>query len=388
MLSAVSTTFIIGPIAQLLGYIINVLYNFLDIIGMPNIVVVIILFTIVVQLLMIPLKYKSQKFTRVSSMLQPEINEIRKKYSGKRDQESMALMNAETNQVYKKYGVSPAGGCLPMLIQMPILFALYAVIQNIPSYIGKVYEMFAQVTNHLGPQSVEMLKQIKPINGLDQIVQSKPMLVDYLYTYNNSNWESLVNNIKDVPNEVVNNILGVTKFLGDVLISDTPWQLLKSHNYIHWIWILPILVYASAYFSMKTVQTSRNDDEENPAAKQMKTMSTIMPIISVVFCLGLPVGLGVYWVVNSLIMGIQQIFMNRYIDNIGIEKIIEKNIEKNKDKVQRNKEKKGVNPSSVQRAATMNTKNIKGSSNVQTNVEEKKNSISSIARLTDKYKDK
>ncbi len=396
MIAVQSSAFIIGPIAKILGYIINVIYNFLDAVGIGNIVLSIILFTIVVQILMIPIKYKAQKFTRVSSMIQPEINEIRKKYAGKRDQQSMSMMQAETSEIYKKYGASPAGGCLPMLIQMPILFALYAVIQSIPSYIGKIYDLFAQVADKVNtPSAIEAMSNIKYVANLQDIASNKATLVDYLYTYNMGNWTDLVNKVSDIPRQAVDSILSITKVFGDVLVSDTPWQLIKSHNYIHWVWLIPILVYASAYFSMKTTQShNKNDMEDNPAARQMKTMTTIMPIMSVVFSIALPVGLGIYWIINSLIMGIQQVAMNRYIDSIGLEKIVEKNIEKNKDKIEKQKEKKGVSSSTVKKAAHLNTKSIKNESadvvsNETPSVESTDNkSISSLARLTDKYKDK
>lgn len=386
MLAVQSSTFIIGPIAKLLGYIINILYIAIDSIGLGNIVLSIILFTLVVQILMIPIKYKAQKFTRVSSLIQPEINEIRKKYSGKRDQQSMALMQAETQEVYKKYGASPAGGCLPMLIQMPILLALYVVIQNIPSYVGRIYDLYSQVADKITPASVDILNGIKATPHLDAIVSSKSTLVDYFYTYNITNWTELTDKIADIPRQAVDSILSISRVFGDVLVSDTPWALIKQHNYLHWIWILPILVYASAYFSMSTTQSKNNmDDDDNPQARQMRTMSKIMPILSVFFCFALPVGLGIYWIVNSLVMGFQQIAMNRYIDSIGLENILQKSIEKNNERVQKSKEKKGLNPATVTKAAHMSTKNIeKQDSETPANSDSK--SISSLARLTDKYK--
>lgn len=397
MLLAQSTAFIIGPIAKLLGLIINALYNVLDYVGIGNVALSIILFTIIVQLLMIPIKYKAQKFTRISSMIQPEIMEIRKKYAGKRDQQSMALMNQETQAVYRRYGTSAAGGCLPMLIQMPILFALYAVIQSVPSYVDKVGSLFGQVADKIiagnyidtlsAIKGVEHLRNIN-ISDAAQLAGNKTLLVDYLYSYNISSWNSLVDKITDIPRDLIDSILGIMKFAGDVLISDTPWQLIQENGYIHWIWIIPVLVYASAYFSIKTTQTNNNNDD-NPAAKQMKTMSTIMPIISVVFSIMLPVGLGIYWIANSLLMGIQQIFMNKYIDKIGIENIVSKNIERNKEKIEKQKMKEGINPATVTKAANLNTKNIKNSYENNSNSENENNnpkSLSALAKLTDKYK--
>ena len=127
-----NSTFIIGQVAWLLGKIMEGIFEVLNLIGIPNIGLAIILFTIVVNLLMMPLTIKQQKFSKLSAIMQPEIQKIQKKYQGKKDQDSMMKMNEETQAVYQKYGVSPVSGCLPMLITLPILFALYRVIYNIP----------------------------------------------------------------------------------------------------------------------------------------------------------------------------------------------------------------------------------------------------------------
>ena len=90
---------------------------------------------------MIPLTIKQQKFSKMSAVMQPEIQKIQKKYEGKKDQASMMKQQEEIQLVYEKYGTSMSGGCLPLLIQMPILFALYPVIQNIPTYVRGVREV-------------------------------------------------------------------------------------------------------------------------------------------------------------------------------------------------------------------------------------------------------
>ena len=107
---------ILGPIAKVLGYIMNAIYNFLDLIGIPNVGLSIILFTVVVNIILIPLTIKQQKFQKLSAKMNPEIQAIQKKYKNKRDNASVERMNEEMNAVYEKYGTSPTGGCLPMLI--------------------------------------------------------------------------------------------------------------------------------------------------------------------------------------------------------------------------------------------------------------------------------
>ena len=110
-----------SPDCWLLGQVMNGIFNVLSAIGIENIGVCIIIFTIIVYTLMIPLTIKQQKFSKMSAVMQPEIKKIQKKYEGKKDQASMMKQQEEINMVYEKYGTSMSGGCLPMLIQMPIL---------------------------------------------------------------------------------------------------------------------------------------------------------------------------------------------------------------------------------------------------------------------------
>lgn len=133
---------ILGPIAVLLGYLLNGIFFVIEKIGIPNVGLAIILFTIVIYMLLLPLTVKQQKFSKLSAKMNPEIQAIQKKYNGKKDQDSMARMNQETQAVYKKYGVSPSGSCVNLIIQMPILFALYRVIYNVPAYVNSVREAF------------------------------------------------------------------------------------------------------------------------------------------------------------------------------------------------------------------------------------------------------
>ena len=150
---------LLGPIAKILGVIMDVIFNFLDLIGIPNIGLSIILFTIVVYLLMLPMTIKQQKFSKLSAKMQPELQKITKKYEGKKDQASMMLQQEETKAVYDKYGTSPTGSCLQLLIQMPILFALYRVIYAIPAYVGKIKEIYIPLVNKL-----------MGVEGVDEIV--------------------------------------------------------------------------------------------------------------------------------------------------------------------------------------------------------------------------
>ena len=149
MLLTQNSTPIFKYVVRLLGLMMNIIFEFLDLIGIPNIGLSIILFTIVVYLLLMPLTIKQQKFSKLSARMNPEIQAIQAKYKGKQDNESMLAMNAETKQVYAKYGVSPSGSCLQLLIQMPILIALYRVIYQMPAYVTKLGNAFGVLADQI-----------------------------------------------------------------------------------------------------------------------------------------------------------------------------------------------------------------------------------------------
>lgn len=129
---------IVGQICWLLGKVMNFIYTILDnmlstdtgLVGLS-----IILYTIFVYTLMLPMTINQQKSSRMMAVINPEVQKIQKKYKNKRDQASMMKQQEEIQQVYDKYGTSMMGGCLPMLIQMPLLFALYPVIYDIERYV-------------------------------------------------------------------------------------------------------------------------------------------------------------------------------------------------------------------------------------------------------------
>ena len=116
---------IIGQVASIMGWIMDGIYRVLDLVGIQNLGLCIIIFSIIIYALMTPLQVKQQKFSKLSSVMQPELQKIQKKYKDKKDQASVQKMQEETQLVYQKYGVSPTGSCVQLLIQFPVLMALW-----------------------------------------------------------------------------------------------------------------------------------------------------------------------------------------------------------------------------------------------------------------------
>lgn len=376
--------FILGPIAKLLGYLMEGIFSVLDLIGIPNVGLSIILFTIVIYLLLMPLTIKQQKFSKLSAKMNPELQAIQAKYKNKKDNESMMAMNAETQAVYAKYGVSPSGSCIQILIQMPILFALYRVIAAMPGYVTKIGDTFKVLAEKIISVDNGSFLQNSELSSVASAVR--------MYA---SNMESnLMNGIVDVLNKVSSSDMSVISdhydlsqltYQGQLILSnDNTRGLIDTYNNflginignspsymvseawhspdgIQWImliaaFIIPVLSAVTQWINTKLMpQAADNkDDQQNSMMQSMKMMNTMMPLMSAFFCFTLPAGMGLYWIAGSVVRSIQQIVINRHIDKIDIDELIKSNEEKRIKKL----EKAGIDPRTVNKNATLSTRNV------------------------------
>ena len=380
---------ILGPIATVLGYVMDILFRFTSSFGVFNVGLCIILFTIVMKTLMIPLTIKQQKTTKLMSVMNPEIQAIQKKYKGKSDQESMQRQNVEIQAVYEKYGTSMTGGCLPLLIQMPILLALYRVIYNIPAYVPSVRVYFDNVVTPLMGQAdyAQKLQEITNIatacgGKLDKFdFTNANRLVDMLYKFSTSQWgelQALFPAISDVIGQNAAVVERMNTFLGLNMAEAPGWV-------PSFAWIIPVLAAVSQWFSTKLMsgnQPSTSADAENPMAQSMKTMTTTMPLFSAFICITMPAGLGIYWIATSVVTIIQQLIVNAYMDKVNIDDMIAKNLEK----VNKKRAKQGLPPTKVTQNATASLKAIKAEEEKEKVAEEvKKEKIAKQIEESSKY---
>ena len=380
---------ILGPIATVLGYVMDILFRFTSSFGVFNVGLCIILFTIVMKTLMIPLTIKQQKTTKLMSVMNPEIQAIQKKYKGKSDQESMQRQNVEIQAVYEKYGTSMTGGCLPLLIQMPILLALYRVIYNIPAYVPSVRVYFDNVVTPLMGQAdyAQKLQEITNIatacgGKLDKFdFTNANRLVDMLYKFSTAQWgelQALFPTISDVIGQNAAVVERMNTFLGLNMAEAPGWG-------PSFAWIIPVLAAVSQWFSTKLMsgnQPSTSADAENPMAQSMKTMTTTMPLFSAFICITMPAGLGIYWIATSVVTIIQQLIVNAYMDKVNIDDMIAKNLEK----VNKKRAKQGLPPAKVTQNATASLKAIKAEEEKEKAAEEvKKEKIAKQIEESSKY---
>ena len=362
---------IIKQIAWLLGQVMNGIFNVLSAIGIENIGVCIIIFTIIIYTLMIPLTIKQQKFSKMSAVMQPEIKKIQKKYQGKTDQASMLKQQEEMNMVYEKYGTSMTGGCLPMLIQMPILFALYPVIRDIPTYVKGVKNVYLPVTNAImatdGFQKImETIGSASPVamSAKSYDYSQVDTIVNALYKFQDSTWNTLLEkmpNITDVATQTMEKVTHLNSFLG-INIGEQPLTQLTtafhsgSFKGIILAVIIPLLAGLTQFISVKLQPTAADtmDDKDNPMASSMKTMTYTMPLISVVFGFTLPAGLGLYWAASAAVRCVQQLAINKYLSTKSLDDMIAEN----QKKAQKKREKHGAPAKEINKMATTSTRNV------------------------------
>ena len=384
-----NSTPVIGQVAWLLGKIMNGIFYVLDMIGITNVGIAIILFTVVVNLLMMPLTIKQQKFSKLSAKMNPEIQAIRDKYKNRTDNDSMMAQNQEVQAVYAKYGVSASGSCVQLLIQMPILFALYKVIYSMPAYVTKIGATFRVLAEKI--ISVDGGAFLQD-SGVDSIANTVTM-----YGKAMTNGSDLSNGIIDVLNKLSSVDLSTVAqhydltnltYEGQLILSnDTTRGLIDTYNnflglnmgdspsaLIRAAWttgavgiiigaiMIPVLSMVTQWINIKLMpqqDTGSKDSQASSMAQSMKTMNMIMPIMSAWFCFTLPSGLGLYWVAGSVIRSIQQVVINKHIDKMDFDAIIKKNSVKSAKKLEKMKQAQ----ERMNTYASMNTRNIQNKSN-------------------------
>ena len=372
MLLTKSTMPIVNWVAEVLGWLMNGIYS----IGVHNLGLCIIIFTVIIYAFMTPLQIKQQKFSKMNNVMQPELQKIQKKYKNKKDQSSQMKMQEETMAVYEKYGVSPTGSCLQLLIQMPIFFALYQVIIKIPGYIGGIKDVFSdavtQITSVSGYSDIitqfisdNAIRSYSWVNGQEG---TPNQVIDFLYSLSPSQWDKLADidqfqGFADVLDKTAQTLQPMQNFLG-LNIADNPWALIQtgwsSHQYLMIVAavLVPVLAWATQMINMKLMPTASSNNSSNGTQSQMeatmKSMNIFMPLFTAFICFTFPFGIGIYWIIGSLVRTVQQLVINRHLNHMDMDAFIQKNKEKREKKMA----KKGITSQNISQQARMNVRNI------------------------------
>lgn len=413
LLLATQQTGILSPFAWILGKILEGIYFLFSSVGIESIGLCIIVFTIVVRMLMLPMTIKQQKFSKLNSVMNPEIQKIQKKYKNKTDQASQLAQNEEIQDVYAKYGVSPTGSCLQLIIQLPIIFALYRVIMNVPAYVGSVKDYYVTILQNMNGSQIKEFFTYKVDSFADLTSEQINNCIDLMSGYNRATLKvdgfslsKLVDAIdKSAVDKAYEHIRNINNFFCFNL-SDSPKEMLEAGLPIFLALLIPVLAglaqFLSSMLMMKMSNSSANT-QDNPMAGSMKMMNYLMPLMSVYMCYIFASGIGIYWATSSASVMLQQVFINLHLRNMDVNEIIEKNKEKAEQKRIARNEKNGVYREQVLKAAATNTKSISGKANSAKTYAEKERiieeakmksknaksgSISSIANMVNDYNEK
>lgn len=262
---------------RILGEILKFIYGFTNNFGWA-----IIVFTVLVRICLLPLTIKQQKSMDNMQKIQPELEKIQKKYANDKDK-----LNEETMKLYQKYNVNPMGGCLPLLIQMPILIAIYGVIQNPITYVLKL------------KPSVEVLTAL-----CQKASDTQLDVVCFVTNYFDKATEALKNANLTFDLEALKmnfNFLGLN-------LGYTP----QANNGHYILYLLPVLSILTSFLVNKVNQPKKDDKKMSEQQSQMQSMQYIFPFMTGYFCFILPAAMGLYWITGNLLQ-IAQTYLMRAI---------------------------------------------------------------------------
>jgi YidC/Oxa1 family membrane protein insertase len=364
---------IVSWVAEVLGWLMNGIYYVIGAIGIPNVGLAIIIFTFILLMAMMPLQIRQQRFSKLQAIMQPELSKIQSKYKGKKDQVSQQKLMDETNAVYAKYGVSPTGSCIQLLIQMPVLFALYQVIYKIPGYITIIGNVISEIATN--KEFVTFFTKFVQDTNNATLTRNfasgeTKNIIDAVYGLTTKQWDSLLalargSSFEETLNKIHIYVERATNFLG-LSISDSPMEIIKNA----WadrpaLWGLliagavafPLLAWLTQWLTYKLMPqpaTAGGEDGGNGMSNAMQSMNTVMPIMSAFFCLTLPVGVGIYWIMSAVIRSIQQFAINKRLDQESQEDIIKAA----QEKMNKKRARQGLPPQKITNQAHTSTKSF------------------------------
>ncbi len=288
-------------ISPIFGFIIRFLNGF----GF-NYLVTLFLFALIVKLALLPLGVKQQKTQIKQAKIRPKEMAIRKKYAGRNDQKTQQKLNEEIMRLYQEENVNPMSGCLPMLLQMPIIFALYGVITKPLTYISVLGKEGAKLLttayNAVAEQAatgyaeISILQKITENGDFASKVGEK--FTELVTASNlNYNWAEILPGLDKLHDSFT--VFGI-----DLTVNPS----FKLNVYI----LIPILTFVFSFFSTKvirkfTYQPTTNADPSTQASLTM--MDWMMPLLSVWISFSVSSAIAVYWIFQNILSAGQQILL-------------------------------------------------------------------------------
>ena len=303
--------------ANIFGYLLNFIYNLVK-----NYGVAIIIFSIVVKLVMIPISIKQQKTMKKSIKLQSKMKEIQFKYKNNPEK-----LNRETMELYKSENMSPFSGCLSAIVQLILLFAVFFLVKSPLTYMKKVdasviekYTTIMQQNNiatNSGYPEIELIREIDTIKDL----KNTNINNNEEQTENTESAENAENKLAEINDEELESLRINMDFLG-LNLAQVPTRSSDWKAYI-----IPVLYVIVAILSTRLINStnqvktenkenkekSEGEDDFDPMVQMNKNMNLMFPIMYVIAALLTPLGLALYWLMNSFLMIIEKLILNKLL---------------------------------------------------------------------------
>lgn len=293
-----------GFISELFGYVLNALYNLIN-----NYGIAIIIFSVLLRIILIPITIKQQKTMQKSSKMQEEMKQIQMKYKNNPEK-----LNQETMELYKREGFSPFSGCLSAILQLVIILAVFWLVSQPLTYMKRVQntDIYKEYKTKIEQESntKSTYKEIAIINAIesDYIEIEKQ-----LQNENIENREELENRKVQLEELRIN-----MEFLG-MDLSKVPTQSLNDWK----VYVIPILYVITSFISIKMTtkmqNTGKQDGEKSEQEQSMeqmnKSMSYMMPIMSISIAVIAPLGLALYWLVSNVLIIVERLVINKIMSS-------------------------------------------------------------------------
>ncbi len=328
--------FIIEPIAIVLGWILKLIYTVI-----PNYFAAIFLFVLLTRVLMFPLSLKTQKGQADRARLAPRLEALQKKYA--KDQKKL---QEKQMALYEKHGVSPTGGCMPMLVQMVVLFGIISVIYSPIKHLTPIPDAVvnASVTAMTGegeidPKQMAEGSYYRELRMMQNLVAYKDDVIAEIALVKDENGNAYgVTKATEYYNEMVD-FEGQFNFLGQNMLEQ-PWNK-KGFGGINTLWLIPILsgitALLSGVLSMHYTKMGGGDSQMQAQGCSNVMMFAMMPAMSLFIAFSVPGAVGIYWVCSNLIAMLQTFVLNKIYNPGKIRAEAQKEYEERKKKKEEDK---------------------------------------------------
>jgi YidC/Oxa1 family membrane protein insertase len=281
------------------GWLMKWCYILVEKLGFGGYALALLIFAVVCQILLFPFGIKQQKNSQKQARLRPKENVIRRRYNGRTDRNAQLKMNEEIQNLYAEEHFSPFSGCLPLLIQLPILFSLFYVIREPLTYIsGLDASLILDINNFIAEKSVEGFKVLEAL--------PKNFSEISLLNYINSNTDAVIAQFPELRDALIPNFQ-FTRFIDLSLKPDAFFSKASSWH----ILLIPVATFLSAYFGQKLTRKYTYQAPSAESASSMKLMNVMMPLFSAYLSFVWEASMGLYWTYRSILSLLQQMILSK-----------------------------------------------------------------------------